>query len=150
MTTTENVEIKRLFPVEKAKLFDLLTTAKHMERWFSPAPGIKLRIAVHEPRVGCTYEFHYHQPDGSIHQVVGEYCALDPHDLIAFTWGWKEPDPHAGINTLVTMTLREQGEGTELTVLHEKLPAGEMANRHREGWAGTLDRLTTLTAGESK
>lgn len=150
MTTTARVELKRVFPVGKARLFELLTTANYMERWFSPAPEIRLEVHAHEARVGSPYEFHYHQPDGAVHHVVGKYCALEPHDLIAFTWGWKEPDPHAGINTLVTMTLHEQDSQTELTVLHEQLPLGEMADRHREGWAGTLDRLAVLTAGDNR
>jgi uncharacterized protein YndB with AHSA1/START domain len=147
VTEHVSVELKRSYPIDSKKLYELITTPKYMERWFSPAPEIQLRVLKHSAEVGAPYEFNYRMPDGEVHLVVGEYCALSPHDLIAFTWGWREPDPHAGVSTLVTMTLKETGSETELTVLHEQLHAGDMAERHSAGWQGTLERLDVLVLG---
>jgi len=144
MTELESVMLTRHFPIAAERLYDILTQPSYMEQWFSPAPEIKLTILKHEATIGAPYEFAYQMPDGEQHLVVGEYCALKHPNLIAFTWGWAEPDPHAGISTLVTLTLRERGGETELTVLHEQLHTGDMADRHRAGWASTLDRLDTL------
>lgn len=144
MTEHESVTLSRTYAVQTERLYEVLTKPEYMEQWFSPSPDIVLSVQQHERTVGAPYKFCYRQPDGSLSVVVGEYVALERPSLIAFTWGWTEPDPHAGISTLVTMTLKQRERGTDLTVLHEKLPAGDVANRHREGWDGTLDRLQLL------
>jgi len=150
MTDLATVTLARRYPISASRLYDILTLPSYMERWLSPAPEIKMTVLKHRAEVGADYEFSYLMPNGEHHLVVGEYCALSRPNIIAFTWGWREPDPHAGISTLVTLTLAEVDGETELSVLHEKLHKGEMADRHNEGWAGTLDRLTILVAAEIK
>jgi len=143
------VNLQRRYPISSETLFHILTEPPYMERWFSPAPEIDMKVLSHKAEVGAAYEFLYTEPDGTTHSVVGEYCALEKPNLIAFTWGWKEPDPDAGISTLVTMSLKPVGPETELTILHEKLHAGEMADRHAAGWIGTLERLEALISSRT-
>ncbi|MBA3263318.1 MAG: SRPBCC domain-containing protein [Thermoleophilaceae bacterium] len=38
------------------------------------------------------------------------------------------------------MTLRSDGDGTRLRLVHRDLPAGQVES-HSKGWAGMLDRL---------
>jgi len=149
MTEFENVNLVRQYAMSPARLYELLTEPAHLERWFSPAPEVKMTVLKHNAKIGGLYEFSYQMPNGEHHIVVGEYCALSPPNLIAFTWGWTAPDPDAGTSTLVTMTLTEAEGGTKLSVLHEKLHKGEMADRHNAGWAGTLDQLDNLVATQN-
>jgi uncharacterized protein YndB with AHSA1/START domain len=48
--------------------------------------------------------------------------------------------------SLVTVLLRPVGEGTELTLIHERFFDEAARDRHREGWSGTLDKLEALFA----
>lgn len=141
MTELQSVTVTRHFAINTKKLFDLLSTPEHMQQWFHPSPEIRMEVQHQAFEVGGNYKFFYHIPTGETHTVVGEYCAIDPPKLLAFTWGWEEPDEHAGLRTLVTLSLSEKAKGTELTVLHEHLPVGDVHDRHEAGWMGTLDNL---------
>lgn len=147
MTELKSVKLQRHFAISAERLFELLSTPKYMQQWFHPSPDIRMEVQDQVFTVGGRYRFHYLQPTGETHVVVGEYCAIDAPALLAFTWGWEEPDEHAGLNTLVTLTLTEKSSGTELTVLHEQLPTGEVLDRHEAGWMGTLDNLARFIAG---
>jgi len=75
--------------------------------------------------------------------VRGQYQEISPRRIV-FTWTWEEPDPHAGIETVVTIELFELGEETEILVTHERFPDEETRDRHDEGWSGALARLVKL------
>lgn len=148
MTELQSVKLQRQFSISKERLFELLTTPHYMQQWFFPAPDIRMKIIARDFNVGGKYRFHYTMPDGDIHVVVGQYCAIDAPHTLAFTWGWVEPDDHADIETLVTLTLQETDSSTTLSVLHERLPVGDMLDRHEAGWLGTLNNLNSLVLRE--
>jgi hypothetical protein len=45
---------------------------------------------------------------------------------------------------LVTVELRTAGQGTELTLTHERLPDEGSRDRHEAGWKGCLTRLAQI------
>lgn len=65
---------------------------------------------------------------------------------MTFTWTWEPPDPHAGIETLVTIDLYETEGGTELVLTHARFPTHQLMRQHEGGWGPTLDRLKELMA----
>ncbi|NVJ97818.1 MAG: SRPBCC domain-containing protein [Alphaproteobacteria bacterium] len=144
MDTIPTVSLTRAFGVSPARLYELLSTPRYMERWFSPAPEIGVRVELHDFRVGGAYQLAYTQPDGAIHIVKGEFVSVTPESQIVFTWTWEDPDPHAGILTLVTWDIEAAGDGANLKVTHERLPDREARERHAAGWGGTLDRLADI------
>ena len=46
----------------------------------------------------------------------------------------------------MTVLLRPVGEGTELTLIHERFFDEAARDGHREGWSGALDKLEALFA----
>lgn len=148
MTELQSVHLERHFQINRTKLFELLTTPHFMQQWFFPSPEIRMEVITCDLKPGGKYRFHYTMPDDDVHIVVGEYCLVDAPNSLAFTWGWLAPDIHAEIETLVTITLQENDSGTLLTVLHERLPQGEMRDRHEAGWQGTLENLLALCQKE--
>jgi uncharacterized protein YndB with AHSA1/START domain len=64
-----------------------------------------------------------------------------PARRLVFTWTWEPPDVHAGIETLVSVTLAPKDRGTRLQVRHEGFPTNASRDRHDVGWSGTLERL---------
>ena len=138
--------IKRQYDVAPARLFELLTTPDHLEKWFSPDESIPVRVLAHDFRVGGDYRLRYTMPGDIEIEVHGEFIQIDEPDLITFSWVWQEPDIHSEIHTIVTWRLLEKNEQTELTVIHDQMPSQEFHDRHQNGWTGTLGRLEKLVA----
>jgi len=150
MTELSAVTLKERYPLPIDKMYELLTEPHFLEKWFSPALEVDVKVQEYTLEIGGDYKLAYLMPDGDMHVVTGKFCSITPPNTVAFTWKWIGDHTYVDIETLVTMTLSEQGTETELTVLHEQLPAGEMLENHKGGWQGTLQRLHTLTASLGK
>ena len=78
-------------------------------------------------------------------QLAGQFLRIQPVDALSFTWMWQPPAPHSDVESLVTVTLAEDGPesrpATRLTLTHSQLDAPGMAERHRAGWRGSFTRL---------
>jgi hypothetical protein len=48
--------------------------------------------------------------------------------------------------SLVTVTVKPDGTGSILTLLHEKFFDEAARDGHKRGWSGSLDKLETLFA----
>ncbi len=79
----------------------------------------------------------------------GEYLELVPFSRIVFTWGWESlaDVPRPG-TTRIEVTLRPDGDGTILTLVHSGLDEATGA-AHGEGWAHFLPRLAQAAGSGS-
>ncbi len=125
-------------------VFRALTEPALLVHWFSPSPATRLEVLAHELRVNGSYRFVYHQPSGGTDVVVGTFREISPPKRLVFTWTWEPPDPHAGIETLVTIELTADAGGTLVVVTHERFPDRATRDRHRSGWRSTLPRLSEV------
>jgi uncharacterized protein YndB with AHSA1/START domain len=66
-----------------------------------------------------------------------------PNQRLVFSWAWHSTPER---ESLVTVTLKPDGAGTLLTLSHEKFFDQVAADGHRNGWAGSLDRLEKVVA----
>lgn len=73
---------------------------------------------------------------GARYPHFGEYLEIKPPEKLVFTW-----NSHAIEKTRVTIELREQGESTELTLIHEFFPTEELRAAHDGGWNSCLANL---------
>jgi uncharacterized protein YndB with AHSA1/START domain len=75
--------------------------------------------------------------------VAGVFKIIEAPNKLVFTWGW-DGDPTR--ESLISLTLREAGEKTVLTLCQEGL--GSVANRddHNRGWNSALNKLVTYLA----
>jgi uncharacterized protein YndB with AHSA1/START domain len=121
-----------------------------LERWFCPSPDVTVKVTHLDLRVGGRYRFVFNFPGNRVAVVIGEYHTLArPHQL-AFTWTWEPPDPHAGVETLVTINLHEKDGGTELALTHARFPTEQTMRQHESGWGATLDGLNALVGSLSE
>jgi uncharacterized protein YndB with AHSA1/START domain len=80
--------------------------------------------------------------DGEERDVCGAYRELVPGRKLTFTWNWASPrEPES----LVTIDLEPDGDGTLLTLTHKQI-AGGTVHDYRRGWIGALDKLEKLFA----
>jgi len=135
------VECRRTYAAPAERIFRAFTDPEVIERWWSPDPRIAVDVLEWTPVSGARWRFAYRFPDGDVIRVGGEFLDVEPDRRLAFTWTWEPPDPHAGIKTLVDVTLEERAGATMVHVRHRRFPTRESRDRHDAGWNATLDRL---------
>jgi uncharacterized protein YndB with AHSA1/START domain len=100
--------------------------------------GIEALSAETDPRVGGRYRFVMRGADGEEHDVSGVYREVVPNEKLVFTWAWKSTPER---ESLVTVLIKPDGDGTLLTLVHEQFFDEAPRDRHQGGWTGTLNKL---------
>ena len=95
------------------------------------------------PRVGGRYRVEMRSPDGKDHDVGGVYREVVANEKLVFTWAWKSTPE---LESVVTVLLKADGDGTLLTLTHEQFADEDARDRHQHGWNGALDKLEKLVA----
>lgn len=133
--------LRRSYPRDRLCVFDAFASAHAMEQWFSPASDIATKIIEFDFRSGGRYRIAFSLPDGTETSLRGEFTRIDRPIQLCFTWRWEKPDPHAGLDTFVTIDFIDKGAITEIVVSHAKMEDSEARDRHSAGWWGALERL---------
>jgi uncharacterized protein YndB with AHSA1/START domain len=66
-----------------------------------------------------------------------------PNEKIVFTWAWKSTPER---ESLVTIELKQDSDGTLLTLTHEQFFDEGARDRHQHGWTGSLEKLAQFVA----
>lgn len=135
--------IRRTFAADMPRLFDALTRADAIREWFGPGP-YTVTHAASDLRVGGAWAIHMQSPEGSPHNVAGEYLEVDPPRAVAFTWAWENAPAEV---SHVRYALSPADAGTTLTLTHSRLPSETSRDLHGQGWNGALDKLMPWLAG---
>jgi uncharacterized protein YndB with AHSA1/START domain len=138
------LKITRLFDAPPEQVFDAWATREQWQAWIGPE-GCRCDVPLLEPHVGGRYRIQMHLSDGREIPVEGVFKIVERPTRLAFTWGWALSG-HA--DTLVTLSLRDAGGKTELTLVHEGLPTEEDRIGHGKGWNSTLNKLALYVKGE--
>jgi serine/threonine protein kinase len=132
-------------PIEK--VFEAWTRPEVMAVWFAPTDDFTTPIAEVDLRVGGTYKVGMLKNDNpKINLVSGQYCRVEPPNLVSFTWAWESHDLDSPM-TQVTLEFRPDGEQTDVTLTHERFRDEKIRNHHQEGWTGCLSRLERKVGG---
>jgi uncharacterized protein YndB with AHSA1/START domain len=118
-------------PVER--VWELLTAAEHIGRWFSDA-GAEVDL-----RPGGRIVLRWAEMGTGVARIVD----VEPHRRFSYRWApipehWGE-EPVEGNSTLVEFTLASEGEGTRLRVVESGFEALEGTDEQRRG---SVDRNT--------
>jgi uncharacterized protein YndB with AHSA1/START domain len=81
-----------------------------------------------------------HKDRADVNLVTGQYCRIEPPNLLSFTWAWEAPKADVQ-ETQVTLEFRPNPVGTDVTLTHERFRDEEQRKGHTEGWTGCLSRL---------
>ena len=76
-------------------------------------------------------------------QVGGVYREVVPDSRLVFTWAWHSTPER---QSLVTVTVAKDGEGTLLTLNHAEFFDEQARDGHQRGWTGTLQRFAEYLA----
>ena len=137
-----SLTIKRHFDAPPAKVFAAWTDAEKVKRWMGPGE-IKAVAAEIDPRKGGHYRWVMKRPDGEEFDVGGVYREVVPNEKLVFTWAWKSTPER---ESLVTVLLKSDGDGTLMTLTHEQFFDDDARDRHNQGWEGALLKMEKYLA----
>ena len=130
--------IVRSFKAAPEKVWQAFTQPEALKQWFAPGDAFTIPLAEADVRIGGRYRIVMRSPEGEEHDVSGVYREIEPNRRLVYTWAWKSTPER---ESLVTITMRPAGGGTELTLKHEQFFDAEARDRHEQGWTGCLGRL---------
>ncbi len=137
-----SLTLKRRIKASPAKVYAAWTDPALMARWLGPIGTVEL-IAKTDVRAGGRYEITMRMADGQEHIVGGVYREVVRSEKLVFTWAWRSTPER---ESLVTVALKADGDGTLLTLMHEKFFDEVARDDHVKGWDGTLDKLVQYFA----
>ena len=135
--------ITRSFDAPRERVFDAWLDPAQIGKWIGPR-NIRAEATELTPKVGGRYRIHRHRDDGAGGPIVsGMYREIVRPERLVFTWAWETEHSQGmpGDETVVTLTFRERGGKTEMTLRHEGLPTKESRDSHNHGWDGSFDKL---------
>ena len=142
MSSKPSLTIKRRLNASPAKVYEAWTDPAKMMRWFGPEQAETLRAET-DPKVGGRFRVLMRTSDDVEHDVSGVYREVVRDEKLVFTWAWRSTPER---ESLVTVALKPDGDGTLLTLTHEQFFDEDVRDAHREGWTGAIDKLEALFA----
>lgn len=134
-----SVTLKRRLKASPEKVFAAWTDPEKIVHWFGPSHTLDGSVrADMDVRVGGRYRIGFKTADGEKHEVGGTYQEVMPNQRLVFSWAWHTTPER---ESLVTVTLKADGDGTLLTLHHERFFDQKARDGHERGWTGTMDKL---------
>jgi len=135
-----SLTFKRRLNAPAEKVYAAWTDPQKIVKWFGPDSGPVTKAEI-DLRVGGRFDIGFHTEDGEYHQVGGVYREVAPNERLVFTWAWHTMKER---ESQVTITIKRDGDGSVLTLLHEKFVDEAARDGHKRGWTGSLDKLEKL------
>jgi uncharacterized protein YndB with AHSA1/START domain len=146
--TPDSIERETTIEAPVERVWELLTQADHVGRWFGDA-GAEIDL-----RPGGEMVMHWREYGSTRARIE----TVEPHTRFAYRWApYKDPggdEPVEGNSTLVEFTLAPDGGGTRLRVVETGFASLATSDEQREanhagnteGWAQELGELAAYAA----
>ena len=137
-----SLTLTRRLNASPEKVYAAWTNPQNLIRWFAPpsfVPGsVKAEIDL---RVGGRYRFSFEKEDGEYFEAAGVYREVVPNARLVFTWAWHSTPER---ESLVTISIKAEGERTLLTLHHAQFADQAARDSHEKGWSSMLDNIEKL------
>jgi uncharacterized protein YndB with AHSA1/START domain len=137
MAAKPSLTLKRRINAAPEKVFSAWIDPEKVKRWMGPGE-VKVLQVESDPRTGGRYRWLMQAPDGEQHDVSGVYREVIPNQKLVFTWAWKSTPER---ESLVTVEVKPDGDGSMLTLTHEQFADDEARDRHQQGWTGAMEKF---------
>lgn len=136
------LQMTRVLRAPRSLVFRALTEPGELAKWWGPngftAPSVDF-----DPRVGRSYRIAMQPPEGEVFYLTGEFREVEPPARLVYTFRWEDPTPDDR-ETVVTLSLQELGDDTELDFAQGTFATEERRALHEEGWTNSFDKLEEL------
>ena len=139
-----SLTLKRRLNARPERIYAAWTDPEKIAAWFGPSQVVSGSVQADiDARAGGRYRISFDTEDGQHHQVGGVYRELAANQRLVFSWAWHSTPER---ESLVTVSLKPDGDGTLLTLSHEQLFDTAARDGHAHGWNGSLDKLEKFLA----
>ena len=132
--------VSRVIRASPQRIFEAWTTPEQLLQWWGPQ-GVTCEHAQLDLRVGGRFSLGNRLPDGGLVVIEGEFLLIERPGKLVYTWS---TSPDAPRHERVTVAFEPHALGTEVTVLHERIPDRPTRDAHEHGWLGCLDGLEAM------
>ena len=135
-TADREIVISRVIDAPRELVFEAFTEVRHLSRWWGPE-GFITTTRSFEFRVGGTWDFVLHAPDGTDYSEWITWTEIVPPERIALRHGEYRDDPQAFESTLA---FAPHGSATRI-VLRTVFPTRQLRDQ-------AVDRYHAIEGGE--
>ncbi|AXQ28800.1 SRPBCC domain-containing protein [Solimonas sp. K1W22B-7] len=131
-----SISVSHQYGLPLGEVFDAWIQPEALAQWLRMESAPPSSVAL-DRRVGGSFEIRLQCEGGEV-PLRGSYLEIDRPSRLMFTWVSPGTDERESI---VTLDLQPQGQGTRLTLTHDGLPSAQHAQEHGTVWSDLLGRL---------
>ena len=135
--TASRLVVTHFYAASPERVFDAFLDVQTARHFLFATPAGEMITAEIDARVGGHFEFTERRPDMGDVRHIGEYLEIDRPRRLVFSFGVPQLDLRT---TTVTIEIRPDGSGCELTLTHEGVPP-DYLERTSDGWSRILASL---------
>jgi uncharacterized protein YndB with AHSA1/START domain len=139
------LRLERHLSAPRAAVYRALTDPQELGKWWGPR-GFTTPSVDFDPQIGGRYRIAMQPPDGELFHLSGEFQQVEPPGRLTYTFCWHPPH-RDDRETIVTLSLEERGEKTEIRLTQREFATEERYGLHEAGWTESFDRLEQLLGG---
>jgi uncharacterized protein YndB with AHSA1/START domain len=136
------LRMTRVLPAARADAWRAMTEPDALAEWWGPK-GFTVPSLEFEPRCGEGFRIAMQPPEGELFHLHGEFREVDPRSGLSYTFVWDPPNPDDR-ETVVTLSLRDRGDETEVELTQGEFATEERLALHDRGWTESFDKLDQL------
>jgi uncharacterized protein YndB with AHSA1/START domain len=121
---------------KRGTVYRAWTDPAELAKWFGPEEA-QIKLAETDLKVNGKYRITMEGPTGDQFTVSGVYREIVEDEKLVFTWKW-EFEPEDVPPSLVTIQLRDAGNGTEMSLTHNQFVDEDHMGKHNEGWESSF------------
>jgi uncharacterized protein YndB with AHSA1/START domain len=133
------LRMTRILPAPRPDVWQALTEADELATWWGPK-GFSTPDVDFLPRAGESYRIAMQPPEGEVFHLHGAFREVDPPSRLSYTFVWDPPDPDDR-ETLVTLSLTDREEATEVELTQGEFATQERLDLHDGGWTESFEKL---------
>jgi uncharacterized protein YndB with AHSA1/START domain len=137
------LRLERTIPADREQVFATWTQPDLLRRWSAPE-GLTIEDGDTDLRVGGGWRVVMAEPGGARHEAFGTYRQIAPPECIVYTHAWRGTEGGSSAETVLTVELQPDGDGTRLVLTQAGFPSPESRDGHVEGWSSALDQLAAM------
>lgn len=145
-TTTNTVHLHRVFITNPDKIYHAFLDPDSMAKWLPPN-GFTCRVHHMDAKVGGEFKMSFTNfTTGKSISFGGKYIELVQNERLRYTDNFDDPNLPGEIQ--VTVTLKKNSLGTDVTILQKGIPDVIPLEACYVGWQQSLDNLAKLVEPE--
>ena len=149
--STTTTRVCRHLNAPRSTVYHALVDARAVAVWMVPV-GMKSHVHAFDAREGGLFRISLSYDDparagktaGHTDTYHGHFVRLVPDERVVQVMEFETSDAAMRGEMMVSYTLIDAGDGTDLLAVHENVPPGVSPADNETGWQMSLDRLAAL------